>query len=121
MKQMYIKSWSETITATHSKYVLSDRVDPGEVLLIKNCYAWQPSRTASDIVRIGIRNGGVDTYLRVRGSDAQEYGLSAVNEFLVGEGDQVFAYFPDADATNVVSLHLNGIRMSLDDWLKGAE
>jgi len=116
MKQMYARKWSETVDASHSKYIFSDRVDPNYILHVLSCYAHAPERVASDVTWIGVRNGGQDILVRARGGIAQHEGLSTLNDFFVGEGDQVFAYFPDADDTNTIELHVIGILISLDEW-----
>jgi len=118
MKQVYAESWSEVVTAAHSRRILSDRIKPGHVLTVLNCYAWAPERAQSDLVRIGVRNGGSDVLVRVRASGVNNYGLSALNEFFVGEGDQVFAYFPDADETDTIELHIIGILQNIEDFRK---
>jgi len=118
MKQIYCEKWSETVDASHSKYVLSDKIPANSVLRVFNCYAWAPEREQNDLVRIGVRNGGADGLIRVRSSRLDNYGLSTLNSFFVGEGDQVFAYFPDADNTDTIELHVVGILYSLDEWRK---
>ena len=119
MKQVYCEKWSETVDASHSKYVFSDKIPPGHMLHVHNCFAWAPDREQNDLVRIGVRNGGVDVLVRVRASRLDNYGLSAYNGFFVGEGDQVYAYFPDADNTDTIELHVIGILMTLDEWREG--
>ncbi len=116
MRQMYIECWSETIDASHSKYVFSDRVPAGYVLQIKNCYAHSPGGSVADIVTLGVRSGGKDCLLRSRGKDLAKEGMSSVNVFLAGEGDQVFAYFPDAGNGDTVALHINGILTPAKEW-----
>lgn len=116
MKQIYAEKWSETVDASHSKYVISDRVKPGHMLHVHNCYAHAPEREVSDIIRMGVRNGGQDIIVRARGGAIAKEGMSALNEFYVGEGDQVFAYFPDSDNTDTIELHVIGILMTLDEW-----
>lgn len=116
MSQIYIEKWAGTVVAGHSKYVLSDRVQVGHVLHVKNCYAYAPEIAPNDKVRVGVRNGGVDVYARVRGTETKNTGLSTLNEFFVGEGDQVFAYFPDADNTNTIELHVMGELFRLEEW-----
>lgn len=116
MRQMYIECWSETITASHSKYVFSDRVPGGYVLNVLNCYAHSPDGAIADIVTLGVRSGGKDCYLRSRGKDLAKEGMSALNTFLAGEGDQVFAYFPDAGNTDTVALHINGYLIPVKEW-----
>ena len=118
MKQIYCEKWSETVNSSHSKYVLSDRIPSKQVLRVHSCYAWAPEREVGDRVHLGVKNGGVDVLARARGSGAVKDGMSVLNGFAVGEGDQVFAYFPDADNTDTIELHLIGVLYSLDAWQK---
>jgi len=118
MKQIYARKWSGTVDASHSKYVFSERIPPGDMLHVHNCYAHAPEREANDTCRIGITNGGQNILVRARGVPANSRGLSTLNSFFVGEGDQVFAYFPDADNTDTIELHVIGILYSLDEWRK---
>lgn len=119
MRQMYIDCWSETVDASHSKYVFSDRVPVGYVLIVLNCYAHSPDGSVADIVSLGVRSGGKDCYLRSRGKDLAKEGMSTLSTFLVGEGDKVFAYFPNADNTNTVALHINGYLVPVKEWREG--
>jgi len=116
MRQMYIECWSETIDASHSKYVYSDRVPAGHVLHVMNCYAHSPDGAVADIVQIGVQSGGKLCRIRCRGKDLAKEGMSALNAFLAGEGDRVYAYFPDADNTDTVELHINGILVPAKEW-----
>ena len=113
---MFIEFWSETVTAGHSKYVLSDRVPSGHVLHVMNCYASAPEAEVNDVVWIAVRSGGSDYLVRKRKVRLDNVGLSALNSFLVGEGDRVFAYFPDADNTDTIELHLNGFLIPIKEW-----
>lgn len=116
MGQIYTEKWSETVDASHSKYVFSDRVDTGTVLHVKNCFAHAPERSANDIVQMGIQNGGTKVIVRARKWNIAGEGVSALNDFYVGEGDQVYAYFPDSIATHTIELHVIGVVMTLDEW-----
>jgi len=116
MRQIYAEKRSEKVTATHSKYVFSDRIEPGKVLHVKNCFAHAPERSLSDVIWMGIRNGGQDILVRARGGAIAKEGMSALRDFFVGEGDQVFAYFPDAADTHTIELHVIGVLMPLDEW-----
>ena len=118
MKQIYCEKWSETVETSHSKYVFSDRVRPGHVLHVHNCYAHAPEREVADITWLGVRNGGQDILVRARGGAVAKEGMSALRDFYVGEGDQVFAYFPDSDNTDTIELHVIGIMFTLDEWRK---
>lgn len=116
MKRVYAEKWSKTAETAPEKYVLSDRIKPGTILHVHNCYAHAPERETSDIIHLGVRNGGQDILVRARGGAIAKEGMSALNDFFVGEGDQVFAYFPDAYDTHTIELHVIGVLMSLDVW-----
>lgn len=118
MKIVYAEKWSETVNSSHSKYIFSKRIPPGNMLHVHNCYAHAPEREVSDIIWIGVRNGGQDILVRARGGAATKEGMCSLNSFFVGEGDQVFAYFPDADNTDTIELHVIGVLYSLDEWRK---
>lgn len=115
-RYMYLECWSETVTAGHSKRVYSDRVPAGYVLHVMNCYAHVPERIQGDLVWIGVESGGKDCLVRSRGGDKAKEGMSALQPFLAGEGDRVFAYFPDADETDTVALHVNGFMIPTKEW-----
>jgi len=116
MRRMYIDSWSEKLIAGHSGYVFSERVRTGEVLHVQNCYAHAPQRGVNDIIWLGVRNGSKDVLVRARGGKIEKEGMSALNDFLVGEGDQVFAYFPDAEDDDTGELHIIGVLYDLKSW-----
>jgi len=118
MKQVYARKWSETVDASHSKYVFSDKIKPGYVLHVHNCFAHAPERAVNDIIWMGVRNGGEDIIVRARGGKIEKEGMSALNDFFVGESDQVFAYFPDSEDTNTIELHVIGVIYALDEWRK---
>lgn len=121
MRQIYIDKWCEVVDATHTRYVLSDRVEPGWILHVHNCYAHAPQRSAGDILWLGVRNGGKDVLVRARGGAVAKEGMSALRDFFVGEGDQIFAYFPDAAETHNIELHVVGCLISLDQWREKGE
>lgn len=116
MAQIYARKWSETVEAGHSKYVFSERIPAGHVLHVKNCFAHAPEREANDIIKLGVRNGGVDVLVRARGGAVAKEGMSALCDFPIGESDQVFAYFPDSDNTDTIELHIIGELYRLEEW-----
>ncbi|MBA7494447.1 hypothetical protein ES702_05023 [subsurface metagenome] len=121
MRRVYIEKWSETVDAAHSKYVFSDRVDPGYVLHVHSCYAHAPQRAANAIIWLGVRDGVKDVLVRARGGAIAKEGMSALRDFFVGEGDQVFAHFPDSVGGNTIELHVIGCLISLDEWREKGE
>jgi len=116
MANLYVRKWAEVIDAAHSKYVFSERIRAGHVLHVHNCFAHAPEREINDIITLGVRNGGEDVIVRSRGGALAKEGLSTLRDFFVGGGDQVFAYFPDADNTDTVELHIIGDLMTLKEW-----
>jgi len=121
MRLIYIKKWCETANSAPSLYVFSDRVKPGWILHVHNCYAHAPERAANEIVQIGVRNGVGDVLIRSRGAGITAEGMSARGDFFVGEGDQVFAYFPSASGTDKIELHIVGCLISLDEFREKGE
>lgn len=116
MRQVYSRSFAVTFATGDSGYVLADRVKPGHILHVLSCLAYSPQREASDDVVIGIRDPAGDIILAAEAPLAAQMGVAAPNEFLVGEGDRVFAYFPDCDNTDSLQIHLNGILYPLNEW-----
>ena len=116
MRRMFIDSWSDKLTAGHSGYVFSEKVRTGEVLHVQNCYAHAPERKTSDIIWMGVRDGSKDVLVRARGGTIAKEGMSSLNDFYVGEGDQVFAKFPDAEVGDTVELHVIGVLYDLKSW-----
>jgi len=121
MRQLYLNKWSAKIDADHSKYIFADRVKPGFVLHVHNCFAHAPERAANEIIRLGVRNGAFDVLIRVRAAGIAAEGMSARRDFFVGEGDQVFAYFPSAEADDTLELHIVGCLVDLSSWREGID
>lgn len=116
MRTVYCESWGRTVASTDDRYVFSDRIKAGEVLHVMTCFAGAPEREANDVIEIGVRSGGKDICLRHRAGSLAKNGMSTLNEFLVGEGDQVFAYFPDADTGDRIELCVHGYLMPVAEW-----
>lgn len=116
MRIVYCESWGRKVAATDDLYVLSDRIKPGYVLHVMTCFAYAPEREAADIIQLAVRSGGKDICLRHRAGSLAKNGMSALNEFLVGEGDQILAYFPDADTGDEIALCVNGYLMPVAEW-----
>lgn len=121
MRQLYINKWSEKIGADHSKYILSDAIKAGQVLHVHNCYAHAPERAATEIIWLGVRNGIGDVLVRARAAGTTAEGMSARRDFFVGEGDQIFAYFPSAESGDTLELHVVGCLIDLDSWRQGMD
>jgi hypothetical protein len=116
MKQVYNRSFTVVWSTGDSGYVLSDRIEPGYVLHVLSCCAYSAQREASDDVVIGIRNGGEDIPLTAQAPLAAQMAVNTPTDFVLGEGDQVFAYFPDADNADSIALHINGELIDLSSW-----
>lgn len=121
MKQLYVRSWSDEITSGHSGYIYSERIDPGHILHVHNCFVYTAEAEDNDEVRIGIVNGGQNTKIRAKTLDTPQMGMSALNDFFLGEGDRVFGYFANADLNDTIELHIVGVLYSLDEWRKMTE
>ena len=116
MKQIYCEKWSKVLGASSTLYIFSDRVKSGHVLHVKNCFGHSAQLEANDIAHIGIQNGGTKVIVRCKKCNLAGEGVSTINDFYVGEGDQVYAYFPDADTTDTIELHVTGVLMSRDEF-----
>ena len=121
MRQVYINKWCETPTTAPSLYVFSDVVKPGYVLHVHSCFAHDPERGANEIITLGVRDAGRLIILRSRAGAIAKEGMSAIRDFFVGEGDQIFAYFPDATGDDPIELHVVGVLLSLDEWREKGE
>lgn|GEM_PF-2463938 len=120
MRQIYDRSFTVTWVTGDSGYVFADRIDPGYVLHVHSCTAYSSNREANDDVIIGIRNGGQDIILTAQAPLAAQRGVDTPTGFFVGESDQVFAYFQDADNGDSIGIHINGVLVPLKDWEKEA-
>lgn len=116
MRYVYCEKRGRNVAATDDRYVYSDRVRPGNVLHVMSCFAGAPEREAADLITMGVESGGENVCIRSRAGTAAKDGMSALNPFLVGEGDRVFAYFPDADEGDDIHLCLNGFMAPLAIW-----
>lgn len=116
MRTVYCQKWGRAVAPTDDRYVLSDRIRPGNVLHVMNCFAYAPEREANDSICVCVRSGGQDVCIRHRAGAVAKEGMSALNHFLVGEGDQVVAYFPDSDTGDTIELCLNGFLVPVAVW-----
>ena len=116
MRQVYINSWSALWATGDSGYIFSDRIEPGKLLHVHSAFAYAPERDASDKITIGVRHGGKDIILRAQATLAVQLGSEFPSDFFVGEGDQVFAYFANAEDGDTIGIHVNGVIMPLAEW-----
>jgi len=121
VRQVYSRSFYVTFATGDSGYVFSDKIESGYVLHVHSCFAYAPEREANDDIIVGIRDGGLDMIMQAQATAATQRGSAVDRDFFVGEGDQVFAYFPDADNGDSLSIHINGVLTLLKDWDKMAE
>lgn len=121
MRQVYSRSFTVTWLTGDSGYVFSETIDSGYILHVHSCFAYSPLRDANDNIVIGVRNGGQDIILQGQATAAAQKGSQVGTDFFVGEGDQVFAYFPDAENNDTIGIHLNGVLIKREDWEKGME
>lgn len=116
MKEIYCERFEEVVVQGHLRYVWAYPVPNGKVLHVKNCYAYAPDREANDRTVIGIQNGATKVLIRTRKWNVAGDGVSALNDFFVGEYDSIYAYFPDSDDTDTISLHVTGVLMDRDEF-----
>lgn len=121
MRQIYTRGWNIVWHTGDSGYVFSDRIDPGWILHIHAAFAYAPERDPSDKITMGIRHGGLDVIIRAQATLAVQLGMEAPGDFFLGEGDQVFAYFANAEDGDTIGIHLNGVIMPLSEWEKMQE
>lgn len=108
MKYLYQRKFSVAFATGDSGYVFAERVDPGYILKVDTCLAYSPEREANDNVIIGIRTGTQDILLTSQAPAPVQRGVEAPGPFSVGEGDQLFAYFPDVDNGDTLEIHIAG-------------
>jgi hypothetical protein len=121
MRQIYSRSFTVVWKTGDSGYVFAEKIDPGYILHVHSCFAYSPLRDKDDNIVIGLRNGGQEMILHAEAPLAVQKGAAVGTNFFVGEGDQVFAYFPDAKNLDTISIHLNGVLIPLAEWVKEAE
>jgi hypothetical protein len=116
MRQLYTRGWNIVWHTGDSKYVFSERIDAGWILHVHSAFCYAPERDASDKITLGIHNGGDDIILRAQATLAVQLGMEATNDFFIGEGDQVFAYFADVENNDTIGIHLNGVLIPRIEW-----
>jgi len=118
MKQIYSRSFTVTFSTGDSGYVYAEKISPGMVLRVETCFAYAPERVASDNIILGIKDGAENIIIRASAPLAAQKGIANDNSFWLGEGDQLFAYFPDADDTDQLGIHVIGVLNTLEEWRK---
>lgn len=121
MRQVYNRRFTATFSSGGSTYVFAEKIQPGYVLRVHSCFAYSPQRDANDNIIIGVRNGGEDVLVAADAPLAARKGISTPTDFFVGEGDQVFASFPEAENEDSLGIHLNGVLLTLKEWEHRAE
>jgi len=115
-RTLYARQWIETITAGHSKKVFSERVPPGNILVVQRCFFHVPEAEANDLLTIYVENGGQDIVLRSRKMTTALNGMSIFNRFPTGESDRIYGYAPDADEGDSLVLNVVGEMIPIDEW-----
>lgn len=121
MRQVYNRSSTVTFNTGDSGYVFSERIDPGCILHVHSCFGYSPQRTEGENVIIGIDDGGPGVILQAKAALTQQRGAAVETDFFVGEGDRVYAIFPNAGNGDSIGIHLSGVLQYLEDWKKGME
>ncbi len=88
---------------------------------VKSCVGYSALRDASDDVVLGYTDGGEKVIVTAMATLAAQMGIAATSDFYVGEGDRVFAYFPDVENGDTIELHINGTLLPIEDFEKGME
>lgn len=114
-----MRSWSATFSTGGSSYVFSEKIKPGLVLYVLGCFAYAPERDNNDDVIIGVRDGAGDFILAAEAPSGAQYGVQAGVGVYLGEGDQMFASFPDAENGDTLEIHLMGVMMTLAEFQGG--
>jgi len=118
MKQIYARSFAVIFYAGDSGYVYSEKISPGMVLRVETCFAYAPEREASEEIILGIQDGAEKIIIRAAAPLATQKGVANDNPFSMGEGDQLFAYFPNAEDADQLAIHVIGVSYTLDEWRK---
>jgi hypothetical protein len=121
MRQILSRKYSHKWATGEIEYIYSEQIPPGYVVHVKSCVAYSELRDASDDVVIGYTDGGEKVIVTAMATLAAQFGIAAQNDFYVGEGDKVFAYFPDVENNDVIELHINGTLLTVEDFEKGME
>ena len=118
MKQIYARSFTVTFSTGDSGYVYAEKIAPGMVLRVETCFAYAPEREASEEIILGIKDGAEKIIIRAAAPLATQKGIANDNPFSMGEGDQLFAYFPNAEDADQLAIHVIGVLYTLDEWRK---
>jgi hypothetical protein len=121
MRQILSRRYAVTWTTGASAYVYSEQVPPGYVVHVKSCVGYSAERDASDDVVLGYTDGGEKIIVTAMATLAAQMGVASPQDFYVGEGDKVFAYFPDVENNDTIELHINGTLLPIEDFEKGME
>jgi hypothetical protein len=121
MRQVLSRRYAVTFSAGDSGYVYSDYVPPGKIVHVKSCVGYSALRDASDDVVLGYTDGGDKIIVTAMATLAAQMGIAAASDFYVGEGDRIYAYFPDVEDGDTIELHINGTLLPIADFEKGME
>jgi hypothetical protein len=121
MRQILSRRYAAAWATGDSAYVYSEQVPPGYVVHVNSCVGYSEERDASDDVVLGYTDGGNKIIVTAMATLAAQMGIAALSDFYVGEGDKIFAYFPDVENGDTISLHINGTLLPIADFEKGME
>lgn len=119
MRYVYQGQWEETVTAGHSKRVISDPVPAGWLLQVHYCYFHVPEAAINDVLTLYMELGGQELVLRSRARDRAKQGMSCVLPFCLGEHRRIIAEALEADNGDHLCLSLCGSMVELKKWKKG--
>jgi len=109
---------SVTITEGHNRRVYSERIEPGWILTVTNCYIYVPEVGTPDKVIILVEAGAQEIVIRARGKEVGRLGISSLTPFVVGEYQRIIGYAPQANVGDSISLNIGGWLSPLWDWRK---
>ena len=121
MRHIYNRSFVRAWATGEDTEIIGETVDPGWVLHVHSCFAYAPEREANDDIIVGVRTGGQDLILMAQATAAAQKGSAVAYGFYLGEGQALFADFPDVDNGDEIGLHVSGVLMRLKDWETGEE
>lgn len=121
MRQVLSRRYAVTWTTGASAYVYSDQVPPGYIVHVKSCVGYSPQRDASDDIVLGYTDGAEKIIVTAMATLAAQFGVASPRDFYVGEGDKVFAYFPDVENNDEIELHINGTLITVTEFERGME
>ena len=118
MKRAYIEELIHTAASDTDDYTYGERVEPGEVLVIRNLSVTWSDIATTEEAHFFVEDMGRKVFL---GEDA---AIDAgghphwSGEVALGEGDRAGVYCPDVAANDEVHFFILGELWDLDEWRK---